>query len=177
AEPGATVSAGSAVIKLAAPTGREAVIDVPEAFAALLPPDAVFSLRRDKNDTAATTARLSVIEPVAETSLGTRRLRLALDNPPKDYRIGSLVEASYATVSAPLMTLPRVAIAIAEGPNGPGVWRIEGADRRAHFIAVTLGNTIGDRVVIRDGIAVGDEIVTRGAHALTENQNVGDRLE
>lgn len=174
-DPGATVSAGSAVVKLADPVGREALIDVPEAFAGLLPSDAAFILRRHANDSASTGAHLSVIEPVTETGLGTRRLRLTLDDPPEDYRIGSLIEATYAEVSAPVITLPRVAIA--DAPKGPGVWRVEGADRQVHFLAVTLGTEIGDRVVISEGIAVGDEIVTRGVHSLTENQIVGARLE
>ncbi|CUH64522.1 Multidrug resistance protein MdtE precursor [Thalassovita gelatinovora] len=174
-EPGATVSAGSSVVKLADPKGREAVIDVPDAFAALLPPNAAFNLRRHSNDTATTTARLSVTEPMTDTSLGTRRLRLTLDDPPEDYRIGSLIEASYAEIGAPLMTLPRVAIT--EGQNGPGVWRVEAPERRVHLLSVTLGAEIGDRVIIREGIAVGDEIVTRGVHILTENQNVGAPLQ
>ncbi|WP_323780908.1 efflux RND transporter periplasmic adaptor subunit [Thalassovita sp.] len=175
-EPGATVSAGSAVTKLADPKGREAIIDVPEAFAVVLPPDAAFSLRRHSNDTETTSARLSVTEPMSDTSLGTRRLRLTLDEPPEDYRIGSLIEATYAEARAPLMTLPRVAIT--HSPDGdPGVWRVEGQDRRVHFTNITLGADINDRVIVREGIAVGDEIVTRGVHSLTENQTVGGRLE
>ena len=49
---------------------------------------------------------------------------------------------------------------------------VEGAERR-----VTLGKDIGDRVVVRQGIAVGDEIVTRGVQSLTEGQIVGEALE
>ena len=167
-EPGATVSAGIPVVELADPVGREALIDVPEDFAALLPEDASFALRRHAQTTAPTLARVTVMEPVTETSLGTRRLRLTLDDPPEDFRIGSLIEASFAADGAPVMTLPRVAIA-----EGPSVWRVEGAARRVRRVAVELG----DRVVILGGIIVGDEIVTRGVHSLTEGQNVGDRLE
>lgn len=174
-EPGETVTSGEEVIELADLAGRNALIDVPEDFADLLPEDAVFTLERHGQEDDPISAVLSLIEPTTDTSVGTRRLRLDVDAPPDDFRIGSLVEASYAPTSAPVMTVPRVAIV--ESEAGPQVWRVVGDDRHVTRVAVTLGKDIGDRVVVTEGIAVGDEIVTRGVHSLTEGQIVGEALE
>ncbi|MEZ5767389.1 MAG: efflux RND transporter periplasmic adaptor subunit [Paracoccaceae bacterium] len=175
AEPGETVTAGTPVVELADPMGREAVIDVPEAFAELLPADAGFEVRRHGQTGAPIAARLSVVDPVTDTNLGTRRLRLRLDAPPEDFRIGSLISATFAAERSPLITVPRVAVVDTDA--GAQLWRVEGAERRVAAVAVTLGAEIGDRVVVSAGIEVGDEIVTRGVHSLVEGQIVGDSLQ
>lgn len=175
AEPGETVTSGEGVIELADLDGRAALIDVPEDFAELLPEDAVFALRRHGQTDDPIPSALSLIEPTTDTSLGTRRLRLTVEAPPEDFRIGSLVEASYVPRSAPVTTVPQVAII--EGDTGPEVWRVEGADRHVMRVPVTLGAEIGDRVIVTGGIALGDEIITRGVHSLTEGQIVGARLQ
>lgn len=175
AEPGETVTSGTAIVALADPTGREAVIDVPEAFAELLPAGAGFEVRRHGQTGVPVAARLSVVDPVTDTNLGTRRLRLRLDAPPEDFRIGSLISATFAAERTPLVTVSRVAVVDTDA--GPRLWRIEGDERRAVSVAVTLGAEIADRVVVASGLAVGDEIVTRGVHALVEGQIVGDRLQ
>ncbi len=64
AKVGTTVSSGIPVVELADPVGRDAVIDVPDAFAALLPPGAPFSLSRHGQDSPPVKAVLSVVEPV-----------------------------------------------------------------------------------------------------------------
>lgn len=175
AEPGESVSAGAGVIELADPAGRDALIDVPESFAALLPADAVFTLSRHGLEGDPFQARLALIEPTTDTGLGTRRLRLSLDAPPEDFRIGSLVQASYATGSAPLTTVPLVAVV--EAADGARLWRVDPGTRAVARVPVSLGAEIGDRVIVTTGVAVGDEIVTRGVHSLEDGQTVGDRLQ
>lgn len=176
-EPGTLVSSGIAVIEIADPLGREAIIDVPESFALIMPNDAGFIVQHRSEGVPPVPAKLSVIEPVAETSLDTRRLRLILTDPPDDYRIGTLITATYNSDAAPVMTLPQSAIA--GTPEAPGVWRVttdtEG-QRLAHFTSVELGRDIGDRVVIKTGVEEGDEIITHGVHTLKDTQPVGERL-
>lgn len=174
-EPGETVTGGTAVIELADLDGRTALIDVPEEFAELLPEAAVFHLRRHGQAGAPYPAVLSLIEPTADASLGTRRLRLTIAEPPEDFRIGSLIEASYASDRAPVMTVPRVALF--DGADGPAVWRVAGAERRVVAAPVSLGAEIGERVVVTAGLGIGDEVVTRGVHSLAEGQIVGEALQ
>jgi hypothetical protein len=36
---------------------------------------------------------------------------------------------------------------------------------------------VEDRVVVKSGIAAGEEIVVRGVHSLSEGETVGERIE
>lgn len=178
AETGTVLSAGSPVLVLAALTGREAVIDVPAEFVALLPADARFviatsaTLAGGKGDPVE--ARLRLIEPQAGASLKTRRLRLTLDKVPAELRLGSLITATYAAGGPPVVTLPLAALAAPE--SAPRVWRVDPASRSVQAVRVTLGERLGDRVVVTSGIAPGDEIVVRGANSLQDGQIVGARV-
>ena len=175
-EPGTMVSPGVSVMELADPLGREAIIDVAESFATVIPEHARFTVHHRAEGVAPVEAELSVVEPVSETSLETRRLRLTLIDPPEDYRIGTLITASYNSDTAPVMTLPQSAIAGTD--EAPGVWRVEtdGGTRVAHFVPVEIGAKIGDRVVVSGSIKEGDEIITHGVHRLEDGQQVGERL-
>jgi membrane fusion protein, multidrug efflux system len=172
---GTLVSAGMPVLTIADPARREAQVDVPAEFARVLSRDAEFEVSLASGGVSSMPARLRLVEPVTDPNLRTRRLLLSLDNPPEDYRIGSLVTATYATDGAPLMTLPTSAIV--EIASGAGVWRVEPDARTVELAPVELGPEVGNRVVITQGIEVGDEIVTRGAHSLAEGQVVRERVQ
>lgn len=175
AEVGSVLTAGSPVLTLAPEGGREAVIDVSAEFLALLPADARFEVRTSQGAVRAVPARLRLIEPEAGASLRTRRLRLTLEATPATFRLGSLITATLAAGSAPVVTLP--AVAVAGAPDAPVVWRVAPENRAVHGVPVTLGEAVGDRVVVSGGVAAGDEIVVRGANSLTEGQIVGARVE
>ncbi|SFJ82072.1 efflux RND transporter periplasmic adaptor subunit [Celeribacter neptunius] len=174
-EPGTLVSPGVGVLEMADPLGREAIIDVPESFAQVIPENAAFIVQHRAIGVPPVSARLTLMEPIADTSLETRRLRLALIDPPEDYRIGTLISARYDSDAAPVTTLPKTAIAGSDA--APGVWRVAASDGARHvvFTPVELGAEIGDRVVITQGVEPGTEIVTRGVHMLQDGQEIGER--
>ena len=174
-ETGTLVSAGTPILTLADPTGREAAIDVPAEFVRVLPPDAEFQVSHASGGVLPVPARLRLVEPVTDPNLRTRRLRLSLDGPSQDYRIGSLVTATFATDGAALMSLPQTSLI--EIGGGAGVWRVTPDARAVEFAPVKLGPEVGDRVVITQGTDVGDEIVTRGARSLVEGQIVGEHVQ
>ncbi|KAA2314258.1 efflux RND transporter periplasmic adaptor subunit [Pseudooceanicola sediminis] len=174
-EQGTVVSAGTTVVTLADLKGREAVIDVPSEFLALLAPDAAFRLSGHEGADDPVMARLRLIEPVADDTLRGRRLRLAIDDDQDRFRIGSLVSATYAAVGDEIITLPQSAIT--GGPDQPTVWRVTGPARTVNAIPVTLGSAIGDRIEVMAGVSVGDEIIVKGANSLEEGQSVGERAQ
>ncbi|MBT9384970.1 efflux RND transporter periplasmic adaptor subunit [Pseudooceanicola sp. CBS1P-1] len=176
-EVGTVVASGTTVLTLADLTGREAVIDVPAEFLSVLPPDAVFTLRRQEGDAETARATLRLVEPVADDRLRGRTLRLRIAEGPglPAFRIGSLVRATYAVTGEEVITLPKSAIA--GTPDAPSVWRVTPGSRAVQAVTVTLGAPLGTRVEIRSGIAVGDEVVTRGAGSLKAGQIVGAREE
>lgn len=175
-EVGTVVAAGTPVLTLASERGREAVIDVPAEFAALMQPGTSFIAREHTEDSAAAVpATLRLIEPVANAQLRGRRLRLTLEGAGETLRIGSLVTASLVGSETAVMTLPDTAL-FADG-EAAQVWRVDPASRAVARVDVAPGRRIGDRVEITQGIAEGDEIVVKGVHSLTEGQQVGEREE
>lgn len=174
-EQGSVVSAGTTIVTLADLEGREAVIDVPSEFLALLAPDAAFRLTGHEGVDDPVMAKLRLIEPVVDDTLRGRRLRLAIDAASNRFRIGSLVSATYAAVGGEIITLPQSAITGTS--DHPTVWRVEGDDRQAHSVPVTLGSAIADRIEVKAGVSVGDEIIVKGANSLEDGQSVGERAE
>lgn len=174
AEVGTLVSAGTPVLTLADPRGREAVIDVPAEFVDVLSRGAAFEVALPSDTASPVPARLRLVEPVVGPSLRSRRLRLSMEDPSPGFRIGSLVTATYVSEGTPLMTLPRSALT--DAPGGFGVWRVAPEDRSVHLVPVRLGAEVGDRVAVTGGIEVGDEVVTRGARTLSDGQVVGERV-
>lgn len=173
AEPGAVVTPGTPVLRLATAAGREAVIDVPDEMLAVLPQDAHFTIETRGDGPKTLSGRLRLIEPVADASTRAHRLRISLADGGHAFRLGTLVTARLDLPEAPLLTLPMAAIRPDTDP--PQVWRI-GPDRRAEAVPVRLGQHLDDRVVITSGLAPGDEVVIRGIRSITPGQPLGPRV-
>lgn len=170
-ETGTVVAVGTPILTLADLTGREAVLDVPSEFLALLKIGDAFIV--EGRGSPPVTGTLRIIEPSAGTGTRSRRLRLTLVDAPSSYRLGSLISARLAGTTAPVVTLPHSAIA--GSPEAPQVWRV-GAGRKVSLVPVTLGQDLGPRVVV-NGLQAGDEIVVRGVHSLTADQTVGEGIQ
>ncbi len=167
-DPGTVVSVGTPILTLAGLKGREAVLDVPPDVLSLLKLGDTFEVTG--RGSLPVSGTLNRIEPSAGTGTRSRRIRLTLTNPPPSYRLGSLVTAKLAGETATVVTLP--ASAITGTTEAPLVWRV-GDGRKVALVTVTLGQSLGERVVVTGGLAAGDEIVVRGVHSLTEGETVG----
>lgn len=174
---GAVVSAGTPVMTLAGTGEHDAVIDLPEGFLAVLTIGDAFEVSLRGSGGPAISGTLRLVEPVADTSSRTRRVHLALTDPPPDYRIGSLVQARPLKLDGVTpFTLPASAILATDA--GSQVWRVDPASRAVSLVPVTLDpRPAGDRVIVVSGLSPGDEIVTRGVHSLEEGRVVGQRME
>lgn len=171
AEPGSVVTAGTPVVTLATESGREAVIDVPATVAAFLAPGASFSIRSNERKGTPIFGELRLIEPVINATARSRRLRITLETG-SDLRLGTLVGVALdQSASDPVLTLPTSAL-MQDGT----IWRV-GQGRQLEKISVTLGEALGARVVVTEGLTIGDEVLVRGVHSAAEGQVVGERIE
>lgn len=174
AEPGAALSAGQRVLRLAATGEREIVIDLSEADVAAFQPGAAFTARLAANAAITAPAILARIDPVAERATRTRRLHLTLTDPPDGFRLGALARVTPEVHAAAGVVLP--AGSILDPDSAPAVWVVTPGDRSVARTAVTLGPTIGGFVIVASGLAAGDEVVTKGIHSLEDGQVVGPRV-
>ena len=171
---GATVAAGERVLRVAETGQREAVIDLPEAAIATIGDDAGFEVRLEAAHDQVATGRLAYIEPVAEAATRTRRLHITLVDPPSAFRLGALVSVRLKEDAGAVLSVPLAAVFERDGAKM--VWRVARPDGRVEAVKVELGETFGERARLVSGVAVGDEVVTRGVHSLEDGERVGRRV-
>lgn len=174
-EPGTVVAPGTPVVTLALDETLEVAVNVTPEMLAVLPADAGFVIRPRAEGAGPVAGRLRVIEPIADATTRSRRLRIRLEGKSPYLRIGSLVEVELSLPDTPVLSVPLTALRETDGPTL--VWRIGGADRKAEAVPVVLGARIGDRIVVTEGLRPGDEILVRGVNSISEGQPLGKKAE
>jgi RND family efflux transporter MFP subunit len=171
AEPGTALSMGQPVLALAGVDAREVVIDVTEADAARLAPGTPFAVALMSNPAVAARAVFDRADPVSDRQTRTRRLHLALADPPASFRLGALVTVRPEIDAEGLVFLPVSALL-----DPPAVWRIERPGNVIRQVPVETGPATDGYVAIAKGLAPGDEVMIRGIHSVEEGQRVGPRV-
>lgn len=171
AEPGATLSAGQAVLQLSAIGEREIVIDVSEEEASLSSAGDRFAASLLASEAIRVEAVLTRVDPVAERATRTYRLHLAIADAPAEFRLGSLVKVLPAGGMNADIILPHSALL-----EPPSVWVVDRSTNTVSLRPITVSETAGEFVVITTGLTAGEEVVTRGIHSLEEGQAVGPRV-
>ncbi len=170
AEAGQVVAAGQEVVILARPDVKEAVIDLPAALVEQLPRDVRFAVAAQLEPSIATHGRIREVEPQAERSTRTRRVRLSLEETPPGFRLGTSVSVTLSTAITPRIELPTSALLEADGQVR--VWVI---DRQNHSVAsrpVQVLERDAERAVLSAGVEPGDWVVTAGVNSLKEGQTI-----
>jgi multidrug efflux system membrane fusion protein len=117
--------------------------------------------------------QLSFIDSSVDSSSGTITAKALLPNDD-----GALWPGQYVDVEVELgrivdaVTIPLVAVQ--PGQDGPFVY-VVGPDDHAAIRQVTVGDTLGDAVVVREGLQAGDRVVTEGQQRLRDGSRVAER--
>ncbi|HRA63596.1 MAG TPA: efflux RND transporter periplasmic adaptor subunit [Burkholderiaceae bacterium] len=170
AEPGSTVVAGQAVLRLIDPAslwvkarfdqGRSA------GLAAGLPAEVVL------RSNPATTLRGSVarVDLQGDSVTEERLAQIALDQLPSGTGVGELAEVTLTLpATTPSLVVPNAAIRRVSGQVG--VWLLQGSKLR--FAALQLGSTGQDgRVQALEGLTRGDQVVVYSARSLTADTRI-----
>jgi len=175
AEPGATLSTGEPVVRLVGTNKREVVIDVTEQALAALDDNSSFDVVLIANPNIMARVTLSRIDPVANRSTRTRRVRLGFSDPPESFRLGALVRILPETGFKAGINIPTSAV-LDMGADAPSVWVVDRSDNTVRRVPVTLGEEFGPRVRVTDGLSLGDEVVLKGIHSLEDGQTVGRQV-
>lgn len=119
------------------------------------------------------TGRVAYIEPEVARDTRTVRVRVEVANPDAALKFGMFVSVSInAGATASRVVVPRTAV---QSLGAVSVVYVEDGARTGRFTehAVLLGDTVGDAVEIRTGLAAGDRVVTQGSFFLRAER---DRL-
>lgn len=169
AEVGQVVSPGQAVLTLARPDVREAVVDVPDQLASGLSVGDGFAalLELDHGLTARGTIR--EIAPSADPATRTRRVRIALTDPGPDFRLGSTVRVFPSAEGPARILVPQSAIGGSD--SNTHVFTV-GTDGHVALRPVTVAPAMAGLVEVTSGLADGDRIAVAGVNRLQDGQRV-----
>jgi RND family efflux transporter MFP subunit len=173
AEAGQVVNAGQMIVRLARPAEKDAVFAIAEsAFREKRPeserPEILVALLSNPNIT--TDGVIREISPVADATTRTFQVKVTLKDPPLEMRFGGSVVGHLKTSTAPVVVLPGGALFDKDGK--PAVWIFNAADGTVSLKAVAVARYETDRVIISDGLAKGDIVITAGVNRLREKQKV-----
>ncbi len=170
AEAGQVVGTGQEVVTLARPDVREAVIDLPAGLVDSLPDDVRFQVAAQLEPSLSTEGRLREVEPQAERSTRTRRVRLSLTDTPATFRLGTSISVTLSSAMAPRIELP--ASAVLEREGRAQVWVIDRRDQSVAPRDVHVIGRDGSRIVLDDGLGAGEWVVTAGVNSLRAGQKI-----
>jgi len=170
ADPGQVVSAGQMVVRLAQPGEREAVFNVAEALLKNPPrKDPTVEVNLVSNPDIRTEGRVRYISPQADPTTRTYTVRVSLPGAPPQMRLGANVTGSVTLNQGSSITIPGTSLFQKEGQ--PAVWLVE-KDGTVQLKQITIDRYQGDLVVVGDGLAQGDVVVTGGVQKLLPGQKV-----
>lgn len=171
AEIGQTVSPGQAVVALAEPTRRDAVVDATDSIVDALWIGQRFNVSLQINPDVAATGVIREIAPESDPVTRTRRVKIALDNPPESFRIGATIFARLATESSAAIRIPESAL-LRDGDKAQ-VFVVDPESGKVSPRAVDIAPDRGEgRWIVRAGLKPGERIVAAGVHRIHEGEIV-----
>lgn len=171
AEPGQNVTAGQSVVRVAKPDDKDAVFYIAESAFRNRPstlPELTVTLLSSPDVSVDAVAR--EISPIADPVTRTYLVKATLKNPPPQVRFGMSVSARLKAVTAPVVVLPLAALF--NKNNAPAVWVFDPATSTVALHPVKVSRYEADTVVIDEGLAKGNIVVTAGVNLLREGQKV-----
>jgi RND family efflux transporter MFP subunit len=170
AEPGEVVAAGRMVVTIARGGGRDAVFNVPARVKEQAPANPVVSVVLTSNPSVRATGRVREISPQADSVTRTFEVRVALEDPPEAMRLGSTVTGTLHLGDVEGITIPASALTSTAGR--PAVWVVDAASNTVTLLNVDVLRFGVAEVVIAQGLAPDDIVVTAGVQALRPGQEV-----
>ena len=169
ADPGQVVSAGQMVVRLAQPGEREAVFNIAEGGFKNRPKDPTVTVHLVSNPEIETAGTVRYISPQADPATRTYTVRVSLPEAPPQMRLGANVVGTVTLDQGESVAIPGSALFQKDGK--PAVWLVE-KDNTVQLKPITVQRYQGDSVIVGDGLAQGDVVVTAGVQKLLPGQKV-----
>jgi RND family efflux transporter MFP subunit len=170
AESGEVVQAGQMVFMVARDSGWDAVFDVPAQVLRTAPGDAdvIIALTDDPNITAK--GRVRQVDPQADPVTRTFKVRVAVNDPPPEMRLGATVTGRMEVDHGHGISLPASALTATD--RNPAVWVVNPDSLTVGLKPVEVLRFDPGTVVLSGGLDGGEIVVTAGVQALHPGQKV-----
>ncbi len=170
AEVGQTVSPGQAVVTLAEPTRRDAVIDAPDGFAEILSVGQRFAVTMQLDPSRQVSGEVREIAPQADSATRMRRIKIGLDQPPESFRLGATISARLDASAGAAIRVPGSAL-LQQGETTQ-VFVVDPKSLTVSLRKIEVAPDRDGRWIVRAGLAAGERVVTAGVHRLQPGQAV-----
>jgi membrane fusion protein, multidrug efflux system len=172
-ETGQVVQAGQPAFTLAIDGPRNAVFEVDEGVLTDVFAAQSFEVRSASVPQVTTTATLKEVSPTIDSTSGSIEITLALASTPDGMSLGSVVTTSGEFAAVRAVAVP--ASALTSENNQPAVWVVDPDSYVVTRRPVDLAAFNNASLVITDGLAAGDLVVTSGTNLLFPGQTVRTR--
>jgi len=169
AEVGQTVSPGEAIVTVARPDERDAVVDIPETAEAIAL-GSRFTVSLQINPAITVKGTVREVAPSADAVTRTRRVKIALQDPPDTVRLGTTITAELEGPDVTAIMIPQTAVLRKDGK--PHVWLVDAEKGEARLVPIGTGPDIGKSVQVTEGLKAGDRVVTAGVNSLQDGQKI-----
>jgi RND family efflux transporter MFP subunit len=170
AEPGEVVQAGRMIVQVARHDGRDAVFDVPAQVKDLAPSDPEIEVALTMDPSVSAIGRVREVAPRADPVTGTFEVKVGLADPPAAMRLGSTVTGRMQVGGAGGIEVPASALTQANGQAA--VWVVDSGSETVSMRNIEVLRHDPSRVLVGQGLANGDIVVTAGVQALRPGQKV-----
>jgi membrane fusion protein, multidrug efflux system len=165
------VGGGRMVVQVARDGGRDAVFDVPPRVKNNAPINSEIAVALTGEPGIAAVGRVREVSPQADPVTGTFRVRVRLNSPPAEMRLGSTVTGSMRLPDSAGIQIPSAAVSRAD--RQAAVWIVDPATTTVSSRAIQVqSGPDPDHVVVTSGLNPGDIVVTAGVQALRPGQKV-----
>jgi len=170
AEPGSTVIAGQAVLRLVEPDSLWVKARLDQGRSRGLAVGQPVDIVLRSNASTSLPGKVARLDPMSDSVTEERIAQIAFERIPEGLSVGEMTEVTVKTGAAQSgLLLPNAAIK--QMPQGSGVWKLKNG--KPSLTPVKLGSTSLDgSVQILDGLAAGDEVVIHSEHELNESARI-----
>jgi membrane fusion protein, multidrug efflux system len=170
-EVGEVVAAGQMIVRLAQPGEKDAVFQVAGTRLHQAPQVRSAEIALVDDPAVVTEGHLREVSPGVDPVTRTYTIKVALPNAPDRMRLGATVIGRARLPSQPAAELPSSAL-FQTKDNAPAVWVVDRTTGTVGLRPVTVLRYETGKVIVTDGLAAGDLVVTGGVQKLRPGQKV-----
>ena len=118
----------------------------------------------------AVSGRVREIAPRVDALTRSQRVKIALDDPPADFRLGTNITAYATAQTSRANKIPAAALFEQDGKQA--VWIVDPAAKTVSLKEVKISSRDSEAAIVTAGLNSGDRVVTAGVHSLAPGQSV-----